>query len=68
MFKLPKLLKSKWFPFDAIMILDVLLNAINHEAYYAVGSLLNVEPSTVNSVVSLLEIARLAMLAHQARV
>jgi len=67
MFKLPKLLKSKWLAADALIVIDVLENIFDHTSYEAVAGWLGIDSSLVNAVVSLIELARFAVLAHQAR-
>jgi len=62
-----KALKSKWLVADALIVLDVIENVFDHTSYEAVAGWLGIEPSLVNAVVSLIELARFAVLAHQAR-
>jgi hypothetical protein len=58
--------KKKWVLPDLIIVLDVLQNALNSHAYEAIATWLGIEPSTVNSIVSIIELARFAILAHGA--
>jgi len=67
MLKLPKFLKSKWVLADAMIIVDVFQNVVNHTSYDAIAQVFGCEPELFNSITSLIELARFFILAHQAR-
>ena len=67
MFKLPKYLKSKWALADILIVIDVFQNAINHTSYDAIANYFGIEPALINSVTSLIELARFFILAHDAK-
>ena len=67
MFKLPELLKSKWLLTDALIVFDVLENVFDSTSYDAVAGWLGIEPALINSITSLIELARFLILAHEAK-
>ena len=67
MFKLPELLKSKWVLADALIVIDVFQNAVGKTSYDAIANYFGIEPSLINSITSLIELARFFILAHEAK-
>ena len=66
MFKLRKI-KWRWLPADILIGLDVLQNTVNHTAYDAIGGYLGCDPAFINSITSMIELARFVMLAHNSK-
>ena len=65
MLSLLKTYKKRWALVDVLIALDVFQNAVNHTGYDDIAQLFGIEPALVNSIVSLIELARFAILAHQ---
>ena len=62
-----KLAKFKWMPVDAMVVVDVFQNVVNHTSYDAIAGFFGCEPALFNTITSLIELSRFFVLAHQAR-
>lgn len=55
---------KKWALPDAIVILDILQNAIGNPQYEAIGRIIGVDENLINIGTSLLELIRFIVLAY----
>jgi len=62
-----KFANNRWAIPDALIVMDIVSNLINKTGYDVLGAFFGIEPAVFNSVVSLLEVGRFIILAHQVK-